>query len=61
VHSAGFLVLGSPRREPKHLQLLAKKQDGLNEMHVELGGHIRKSRSVSKDDHEWSAEPREEA
>jgi hypothetical protein len=40
VRAAGFLVLGSPRRKPKHLQLLAKKQDGLNELPVELDGHL---------------------
>jgi hypothetical protein len=61
VHAAGFLVLGAPRLKPKHSQLLAKKQDGLNELHVELDGHVRKSRPVSKDDHKSSAEPRGEA
>jgi hypothetical protein len=61
VHADGFLVLGAPRRKPKHFELLAKKQDGLNEVPVELDGHIRKSRPVSKDDHKWSAEPRGEA
>lgn len=45
VCAAGFLALGAPRRKPKHFELLAKKQDGPNELHVELHGEKQSDRS----------------
>ena len=53
-HAAGFEILGSPRRKPKHFELLGQKKGEFNELHVEPDGHIRKS----KDDPKWSAELR---
>jgi hypothetical protein len=48
VHAAGFLVLDVSRHQPKHFELLAKKQDGLNELHVELDGEKHSDRSDYK-------------
>jgi hypothetical protein len=55
---AGFDVLGAPRRKPKHFEVLGKKNSGIAELHVELDGHIRKSKPVEKDDHKWADELR---
>ena len=59
--AAGFAVLGSPRRKPKHFEVLARKSGSLNELHIELDGHIRKMKPVAADDPKWSAEPRDAA
>lgn len=53
---AGFKVLGAPRRKPKHFEVLGMKKGGAVELHVELDGHIRKSKPVDKDSDKWSAE-----
>jgi hypothetical protein len=53
---AGFAVLGSPRRKPKHFEVLGTRRGALHELHIELDGHIRKSRPVARDDHKWAAE-----
>ncbi len=55
---AGFAVVGSPRRKPKHFELLGRRGTEFTELHVELDGHIRKSKPVARDDHKWSAEIR---
>ena len=56
--AAGFEVVGSPRRKPKHFEVLGKRKDELNELHIELDGHIRKSKPVASDDQKWSVELR---
>jgi hypothetical protein len=57
-HAVGFEVLRSPRRKPKHFEVLGKRKDELNELHIELDGHIRKSKPVASDDQKWSVELR---
>jgi hypothetical protein len=57
--AAGYAIIGAPRRKPKHFELLGKSQGGFKELHIELNGHIRKSKPVARDDHKWSAELRE--
>ena len=54
--AAGFEVLGSPRRKPKHFEVLGKKRNELSELHIELDGHIRKYKPVASDDHKWCSE-----
>jgi hypothetical protein len=55
---AGFEVLGTPRRKPKHFEVLGKKKRSLSELHIELDGHIRKSQPIEQDDHKWADEIR---
>jgi hypothetical protein len=54
--TAGFKVLGSPRRKPKHFEVLGSKKGELAELHIELDGHIRKSKHVAKDDQKWRSD-----
>lgn len=51
---AGFKVLGTPRRKPKHFEVLGKRRGKFAELHIELDGHIRKSKPVEADDPKWS-------
>jgi hypothetical protein len=53
---AGFKVLGTPRRKPKHFEVLGTKKGGAVELHIELDGHIRKSKPVDRDEDKWSSE-----
>jgi len=55
---AGFEILGSPRRKPKHFELLGRKAGAFNELHIALDGHIRKARPITEDDQTWSSELR---
>ncbi len=54
--AAGFTVIGSPRRKPKHFELLGQRGSEFNELHIELNGHIRKSKPVARDNPKWSSE-----
>jgi hypothetical protein len=54
--SAGYEVIGEPRRKPKHFEVLGKKGAMFEELHIELDGDIRKAKSVSPDDHKWRSE-----
>jgi hypothetical protein len=56
--TAGFAVVGEPRRKPKHFEVLGRKKEAFSELHIELDGHIRKSKPVAGDDHKWLAEMR---
>ena len=56
--AAGFKVLGTPRRKPKHFEVLGRKKGELAELHIELDGHIRKSKPVAADDDKWHSELR---
>lgn len=56
--AAGYAVLDEPRRKPKHFEVLARKKGSkrkLEELHVELDGHIRKVKPVEAGDHKWAA------
>lgn len=55
---AGLDPIGTPRRKPKHFEVLARKGDRFFECHVELDGHIRKEKPVAPDDHKWFDEIR---
>lgn len=45
--AAGFEPIGRPRRKPKHFELQGRRNGQDYELHVELGGRIRKARLVS--------------
>jgi hypothetical protein len=48
-----FKILGSPRRKPKHIEVLGRRKGEVCELHVEFEGHIRKSKHVAKDNQKW--------
>jgi hypothetical protein len=53
----GFIVLGKPRRKPKHFELLGRDSAGdLVELHIELDGSLRKTKAVLDDDPKWATE-----
>jgi hypothetical protein len=55
----GFVVVGSPRRKPQHFEVLGKDAAGdFVELHIELGGALRKTRPVEKADPKWASELR---
>jgi hypothetical protein len=54
----GFAVVGSPRRKPKHFELLGKDAGGNFVEHIELGGALRKTRPAEKADTKWADELR---
>ncbi len=54
--SAGFKVIGEPRRKPKHFEVLGKKGKSYQELHVELDGNIYKEKPVPAYDHKWQTE-----
>jgi hypothetical protein len=54
--AAGYRIVGEPRRKPKHFEVLGRNGNGFHELHIELDGHIRKSRSLDSDDHKWKSE-----
>jgi hypothetical protein len=57
VEANGFTVLGSPRRKPKHFEILGRDLAGdIVEPHVELDGSLRKTRPVREDDPKWGTE-----
>ena len=53
--TAGYETVGQPRRKPKHFEVLGRRDGKLEELHIELDGHIRKSKPASADDPKWSA------
>lgn len=56
VTAAGMQPIGTPRRKPKHFEVLARHGRHFVECHVELDGHIRKEKPVPHDDHKWADE-----
>ena len=54
--AAGFAVLGTPRRKPKHFEVLGKRGRTYRELHIELDGRIRKSKPVARDDAKWASD-----
>jgi hypothetical protein len=54
VERDGFVVVGEPRRKPKHFELLGRSATGkFTEFHVEFDGEIRKKKSADSDDPKW--------
>jgi hypothetical protein len=53
--AAGYEPIGEPRRKPKHFEVLGRRHGELVELHVELDGHIRKTKPGAGDDHKWQA------
>jgi hypothetical protein len=49
VRAAGYEIL-------KHFEVLARKERTMSELHVELDGHIRKSKPVTADEPKWARE-----
>jgi hypothetical protein len=49
---AGFEPVGEPRRKPKHFEVLGRRKGAYTELHIELDGHIRKTKPVD-DFHKW--------
>jgi len=54
--AAGYAVIGEPRRKPKHFEILGQKGASIEELHIELNGHIRKAKPVAMHDGKWNAE-----
>jgi hypothetical protein len=44
--AAGFEPIGKPRRKPKHFEIQGRRNGQDYELHVELGGRVRKARLV---------------
>ncbi|MBR1207530.1 MULTISPECIES: hypothetical protein [unclassified Bradyrhizobium] len=44
--AAGFEPVGAPRRKPKHFEIEGRRNGETYELHVELGGRIRKAKLV---------------
>jgi len=57
VRAKGFVVLGEPRRRPKHFEILGRDAAGkLAELHIELDGAFRKMRPLHGGDPKWAME-----
>lgn len=52
VRQAGLEPIGSPRRKPKHFEVLARRAGDLLEVHVEPNGRIRKEKPA--DEEKWA-------
>ena len=50
---AGFEAIGEPRRKPKHFEVLGRKNGEFCELHIELNGKLRKTKSVIDED-KWA-------
>jgi len=50
---AGYTPLAAPRRKPKHFEVLGKRNGSFVELHIELDGHIRKSKPADPDEPKW--------
>jgi hypothetical protein len=53
--AAGYEPVGHPRRKPKHFEVLGRRDGHFTELHIELDGHIRKTKSATADDPKWTA------
>lgn len=50
---AGYEPSAKPRRKPKHFEVLGKRNGRFSELHIELDGHIRKTKPTASDDPKW--------
>ncbi len=53
--AAGYEAVGHPRRKPKHFEVLGRRDGHFTELHIELDGHIRKTKPAMADDPKWTA------
>ena len=51
--AAGYEPAAKPRRKPKHFEVLGEHRGRYTELHIELDGHIRKSKPTDRDDPKW--------
>jgi hypothetical protein len=51
---AGYEPVGTPRRKPKHFEVLGRRDGAFVELHIELDGHIRKTKPGASDDPKWA-------
>ncbi len=54
---AGFEPIGEPRRRPKHVEVLARRDGRLFELHIASNGEIRKAKRVSDAEHAQERRP----
>lgn len=54
VRAAGYEVVAAPQSKPKHFEILARRAGSLQELHVDLDGHIRKTKPVTPDEPKWA-------
>lgn len=50
---AGYEPAAKPRRKPKHFEVLGKRNGRFSELHIELDGHIRKTKPADRDEPKW--------
>lgn len=53
VRKAGYTPKAEPRRKPKHFEVLVQRGAHFEEAHVELDGHIRKTKPADQHDPKW--------
>jgi hypothetical protein len=49
--TAGFEPIGEPRRKPRHFEVLGRRRGEVFELHIDLDGHIRKTKRGASEDH----------
>jgi hypothetical protein len=56
--AAGYEPVAAPRRKPKHFEVLGRRDGSFTELHIELDGHIRKTKPAANDDPKWEVTAR---
>jgi hypothetical protein len=50
---AGYEPAATPRRKPRHFEVLGKRNGRFSELHIELDGRIRKTKPAVSGDPKW--------